>query len=168
MVSKVKCFDCRSSELITETIANYRYDECGLPNITLKSITQRRCPNCGSTFVSIPGMKGLHRSIAIALISQNSKLTPAEIRFLRKSLGWSASDFARKFHTSAPVISRWESERMSKSMSTANELLLRVLVAQGQKIENYQEHLEELELAKRVEPVQLIFDHTGSQWEEAA
>jgi len=164
----VKCFDCKSSELITGTIANYRYNECGLPNITLKSITQKRCPNCGSTFVSIPGMKGLHRSIATALISKSSKLTSAEIRFLRKSLGWSASDFARKFHTSAPVVSRWESERMSVSMSTANELLLRVLVAQGQKIENYQEHMEKLVLERKIEPVQLILNHTGKKWEEAA
>ena len=168
MVSNVKCFDCRSSELITESIANYRYDECGLPNIILKNITQRRCPNCGSTFVSIPGMKGLHRSIATALISKNSKLAPAEIRFLRKSLGWSAADFARKFHTSAPVISRWESERMSVSMSTANELLLRVLVAQGQKIGDYPEHIEELELEKRVELVKLTLNHTVKKWEEAA
>ncbi len=167
MEAKLKCFDCRSSELITEFIANYRYDECGLPNIILKDITQKRCPNCGSTFVSIPGMKGLHRSIAIALISKNSKLTPAERRFLRKSLGWSAADFARKFHTSAPVVSRWESERMPNSMSTANELLLRVLVAQGQKIGNYQEHMEKIELERKIEPVQLILNHTGRKWEEA-
>ena len=102
------CPDCRNSEMI-ETRETIRYDESGLKNIVLNDIKVRSCPKCASKLVSIPNIEGLHKVLAVELITQQERLSAEEIIFLRKYLGWSKKDFAKKFHTSPSQISRWES-----------------------------------------------------------
>ena len=46
------------------------------------------------TLVVIPHIADLHRVLAHAVVRKSSRLTPAEIRFLRRTLGWSGQDFA--------------------------------------------------------------------------
>ena len=40
----------------------------------------------------------LHRAIAIAVSQKTARLSGEEVRFLRKFLGWSGADFARRGH----------------------------------------------------------------------
>jgi len=79
-----------------------------------------------------------------ALAEEYERLLAEEIRFLRKSLGWSKTDFSKKFHVRPEQVSRWESETNPKPMQVQNELLLRAIVAKGQKIQDYEEHMEEI------------------------
>ena len=61
-------------------------------------------------------------------------------------------------------VSRWESNVSPVLMQVQNELLLRTLVALGQQVENYQEHLEEI---ATVEPTQLqivAMQHHRNGW----
>jgi hypothetical protein len=69
---------------------NYRYEAVGLPGITLQGVEVSRCGKCGEYEIAIPRIEGLHRVIAEAVISKKDRLTAAEIRFLRKHLGWTA------------------------------------------------------------------------------
>jgi putative zinc finger/helix-turn-helix YgiT family protein len=163
----MNCFDCDTGKLI-ETRENYRYLESGLPNVLLKDIQMRRCPDCGAQFVSIPAIEDLHRTIAMILVNKPGRLSPAEIKVMRKSLGWSGADFARKFHISPSQVSRWESVSSHQPMGKANELLLRTAVAFGQKIENYMDQAEKLELSKKSDPLSLTLAHTGGEWANAA
>ena len=163
----MNCFDCGKDKL-SEGKENYRYMESGLPNVLLRNILVRRCPDCGAEFVSIPAIEDLHRTIAMILVDKSGKLTPSEIRFMRKSLGWSGSDLARKFHVSPSQVSRWESESSHQPMGKANELLLRAAIAYGQKIDNYMDHAEELKLTKDSAPLILTLSHTGGEWANAA
>lgn len=153
------CSECSKSEMI-EKRENVRYDECGVPNIVLESVKVRQCPTCGHRLVSIPCMSELHRCIAVHLIKKVARLSPADIQFLRKYLGWSKNDFARKMHVKTEQVYRWESEKAPKPMMVQSELLLRAFVALGQKIENYDDHVEKIAMSETVEmsPFSMVFD----------
>lgn len=161
------CPQCQQAELVAGR-ENHHYLESGLNNVTLRDITVRRCPHCGASFASIPRVSELHRAIALALVHKPERLIPAEIRFLRKHLGWSGADFARKFHCSPSQISRWERDVNPTPMSNAYELLLRTLVAQGEKIEDYQDRMEDIATINEVRPAVLAMIHEQSHWRLAA
>ena len=137
------CPDCRTGKL-EEKRESIRYDESGLSNVVLKEVSVRCCPECGHRLVSIPDMAGLHRCIAVTLVNKQERLTRPEITFLRKSLGWSKADCARKLHVRPEQVSRWESETTPVPMQLQNELLLRAMVALGERIDDYAVRLEEV------------------------
>src|SRR5437764_1043651 len=104
----MKCPTCRKADLETRVV-NHRYSESGLDNVVLNGIEIRRCPNCGEELVSIPRIEELHQKIATDLISKPGRLSPGEIRFLRRWLGWSGTDFAKMMGVDPATVSRWES-----------------------------------------------------------
>jgi putative zinc finger/helix-turn-helix YgiT family protein len=156
---QMKCTECRHAEMAVSR-ENIRYEECGLPNVVLKDIEVKRCSECGITLVSIPALAGLHKSIATHLVQQSERLSPSEICFLRKYMGWSKTDFARKLHVRTEQVSRWESEHKPVPMNKQSELLLRSLVALGNKIDDYGEKMEKLTLEYQKQPsiLSLFFD----------
>jgi len=81
--------------------------------------------------------KGCTGPIAMALIRHPGRLTPNEIRFLRKWLGWSGVDFAKHMGVTPETVSRWESVDNGKPMGGTAERLLRLAVAHGQPIDEY-------------------------------
>ncbi len=101
---------------------NFKYDACGLPYVTLAGVDVSRCPKCGEFEVAIPRIEELHRVIATAVARRRGRLEPVEVRYLRKWLGWSGTDFAAHMGVSAETVSRWEggSQRIG---STADRLL---------------------------------------------
>src|SRR6266581_1033636 len=121
----MKCPICGRAE-VTWNVQNYHYDACGLDNVILVGITVGTCPECNCLVPKIPQMEALHDCIAHALVKKEERLTPAEIVFLRKSLGWSGTLFADNMHSDRSQVSKWESGRVV--MSKSNELLLREMV----------------------------------------
>jgi putative zinc finger/helix-turn-helix YgiT family protein len=116
---------------------NHRYAESGLSHVVLVGVEVQRCPHCGENAVSIPHIEDLHRAIAMALIRHPGRLVPAEIRFLRKWLGWSGVDFAKHMGVTPETVSRWESVENLKPMGGTAERLLRLAVAHGQPTDDY-------------------------------
>jgi len=163
----MNCLECDKAELKSSR-ENYLYVESGLRNVTLKNILIRHCPKCGARFASIPRIAELHSLIALALINKPGRLIPPEIRFLRKSLGWSGADFARKFHCAPQQVSRWESENSNSRMSMSNELLLRLFIADDQKTEDYQENIEQVAVEDVFQPSVLVMQDREGVWTKAA
>ncbi len=128
------CPVCQEGELEVGR-ENYRYTESGLPNVTLENIEVSHCAACGERIVSIERMADLHRSLAFAVASQRSRLSAAEVKFLRKYLGWSSASFAKVMGTAPATVSRWESGK--QPMGVVAEHLLRVLVFREKPIEEY-------------------------------
>lgn len=122
VIFTVKCPQC--DHPMKTARENYLYKESGLPNVTLVGIEVSRCPSCGEHEAVIPRIEQLHRAIAAAIVRKAPGLTPAEIRFLRKNLGWSGADFAAHMGVSAETVSRWENG--AASMGSAAERLLRL------------------------------------------
>jgi putative zinc finger/helix-turn-helix YgiT family protein len=118
-------------------LENHRYTESGLANVVLVGVEVRTCPSCAEEMVSIPHVEDLHQTIAMTLIRHPGRLSPSEIRFLRKWLGWSGVDFARHMGVTQETVSRWESPESGKPMGGTAERLLRLAVAHGQPIDKY-------------------------------
>ena len=113
----------------------YRYAESGLSNVVLINAVTTTCSRCGEIYTGFHAIERLHKAIAAALIRKKGRLAPEEIRFLRKSLGWSGVDFARRMGTTKETVSRWESGKLS--MGPQADRLLRMFVAKGTPIEQY-------------------------------
>lgn len=120
----------------TKREKSYRYAECGLPNVTIENaVDVATCAKCGETYTGIPAIEGLHRALAAGLIRKKRRLAPAEIKFLRKSLGWSGVDFAKRMGATPETVSRWENGKVP--MGAQADRLLRLLVAREAPITEY-------------------------------
>ena len=116
-------------------VETVNYDACGLPGVTLAGVQVSRCPNCNEVEIHIPNIEGLHRALALAIARKTARLTPEEIRFLRKYLGLSSSDFAQHLGVAAETVSRWEQGRTA--MGTTADRLLRLLALTREPVSHY-------------------------------
>jgi YgiT-type zinc finger domain-containing protein len=142
--SEIACPACGSK--MTVSHEDLQYEECGLPYVVLKNIYTERCSQCDMVLRTIPKITDLHRLLALTLIKKPGPLENFEITFLRKSLGWSKTDFARKLHTQKANPTRWEHPEKPVKMSSSHDLLLRALVAMDNRITSYMDHMEDLNL----------------------
>ena len=111
---------------MTSARENYSYAASGLPHVTLEGVEVRRCAACGEHEVVIPNIEQLHQAIANAVISKKARLASAEVRFLRKHMGWSGAEFARHMGVQPETVSRWENGR--EPLGTVADRLLRLMV----------------------------------------
>ena len=123
----MKCLECGS--LMKVRKEDYRFSECGLRYVTLIGLEVGRCTRCDYSEASIPRIEALHRLIARALIEKTTRLTGEEVRFLRKLLDWSGSEFAKHIGVAEETVSRWENDAIP--IGPQADRLLRLMVAQG-------------------------------------
>jgi DNA-binding transcriptional regulator YiaG len=121
----------------------------GLPGVRLSTFVER-CPKCQAFEVLLPNLEGLHQAIARALVSKPARLAGAEVRFLRKVLGWSGADFAEHMGTSAETVSRWETG--VAPIGPQADRLLRLMVLTRDPVADYRK-LDLLKTVARAKPV---------------
>lgn len=156
----MKCAECGKE--IKTVRRNHQYVESGLPNVVLVDLEFRVCPSCGEEEMVIPRLAQLHRCIAKRVAEKDSRLTGAEVRFLRKHLGWSGEDFAKAMDVTPTTVSRWENDR--EPMSTMAERLLRLYALRTSPIEEYpNERVAEAGL-KAPTPVHLLLEPNARGW----
>ncbi len=127
------CGQC-AGEMKTDR-ENFLYAASGLPSVTLVGVEVSRCPRCGEFEVAIPRIEELHRTIARAVVRKPAPLSPAEIRFLRKWLGWSGIDFAEHIGVAPETVSRWENG--ATAMGAAADRALRLMVVTQAPVQDY-------------------------------
>ena len=161
----MKCPACRNAEL-HETTKVHRYAESGLPNVVLQGVKVKECPKCGHRLIGIPKMEQLHRTLAIALIRKPTQLAPEEVVFLRKSLGWSQTDLARRLHFDPATVNRWE--RGKEPIGDKADVTLRLAVALSQRIDDYS--VDELDkvAASAAESLEIALSPSGAGWRASA
>jgi putative zinc finger/helix-turn-helix YgiT family protein len=141
---------------------NHRYDECGLTHVTLVGVEVARCPRCGNFEISLPHIEDLHRLLAKVLIENSTRFTGEEVRFLRMSLGWSGSDFAKHMGVAEETVSRWESD--AAPIGPQADRLLRFLVAQGRLTTSYPtDRLKTIDL-KRATATRMKLSVKNQRW----
>ena len=86
----------------------YRYEESGLKNVVLVNIPIYRCPSCKETEVEIPCLEELHLLLGFLLVLKPVRLNGAEVRYLRKHLGYTEEDLASFLGVTRMTIHRWE------------------------------------------------------------
>jgi putative zinc finger/helix-turn-helix YgiT family protein len=129
-----KCRSCGKGETSTSR-ETYLYTESGLPNVTLVGVDIRRCPRCGAHEVLLPRVEELHRVIAQAVVHKPARLSGAEVRFLRKSLGWSGADFAKHLGVDPSTVSKWETDK--EPIGPASDRALRLMAVHGRPVDEY-------------------------------
>src|SRR5579863_1998228 len=130
----MKCPECGAAEMKV-THENHVYTESGLPNVVLLGVEVRTCKACSEREIAIPRLAQLHRLIAEAVAEKAARLTGAEVRFLRKHLGWSGEDFAATMGVTPSTVSRWENEK--EPMGPIAERLLRLMALRARPVETY-------------------------------
>jgi len=149
----MKCVNCGGTmKAVTGT---HRYTESGLSSVTLVGVVVRTCPDCGEREISIPRVETLHKMIARAIIKSPSALTPEEIRYLRKWLGYASADFALVMGVRPETVSRWENKEAAFPMAPTADKLLRVLVATREPVDKYPIDLLKTPTKAKAEPLRL-------------
>ena len=153
-----KCNECGGQ--VEQSIGTYLYDAEGL-KVTLQEVPVTRCDGCGGTGVVIRGIAKLNRAIASAIIREPGRLLPAEVKFLRKSLGWSGNDLALNLGVDAATVSRWENGH--DPIGPQADRLIRAMVVLESPIPDYAAHnLRNVTKAKR-EPAPMRFARSKSK-----
>jgi putative zinc finger/helix-turn-helix YgiT family protein len=164
IMKALKCPECGAN--MKTSRENFRHAALGLPGLTLFDVEVSRCPACGEYEVEIPHLEGLIKAIAGELIAKPARLAPEEIAFLRKSMGLSSDDLAKRMGVSKEQVSRWESGK--KPMGAVADRLLRMLVATTKPIEDYSaESLEKIK-AETSAPMKLRMQRGRKEWQLAA
>jgi putative zinc finger/helix-turn-helix YgiT family protein len=158
----MKCTLCGSHEM-RSTRRNVPYRS--LPGTVLVDVEVWECLDCGDYEVVIPALNELERVLAGFVARKPGRLAPAEVRFLRKHLGWSGAHFARHFGVAPETVSRWEN---GTPMGPQAERLLRVCATRLDPIDDY-EALAELLDRRGQEPKggPLRVRHVELGWEVA-
>ncbi len=129
-----RCGVCGTA--ITGSRETVPYD-CGLDGVFLENVLVYRCSNCGEREIEVPNTLKLHRTLAMTLVRRPERLGSRDIRFLRKYLGLSGTEFARKTGVDKSTVSRWERVDKPTPMGGQAERLLRVLVMSERPVESY-------------------------------
>jgi putative zinc finger/helix-turn-helix YgiT family protein len=158
-----KCRNCGKAEMKSGA-ETYLYKESGLPSVVLVGVEVRRCPSCGHHELVLPRLTELHRTIAHALIHKHSRLSGAEVRYLRKYLGWSGADFARHVGVHPSTVSNWENDK--DPIGSASDRLLRLMLVHGAPVEDYSlDELTKIE-SEQTPPFEVRVSPKGRGWEQ--
>lgn len=161
----MKCAQCGTVMKVNRE--NVKYDEMiGLP-VMLADVEVRRCPGCGEYEVVIPRLEELLRVLAGAVIRRRVRLSGGEVRFLRKYLGWSGVDFARRMGTQPETVSRWE--HAVTRIGPQADRLLRLMVATVRPAGDYSvDLLQQIGKDKVSRPSRWRFRLKGDHWQSLA
>lgn len=152
------------SELISRK-ENYRYAEKSLDNVTLEGVLVSRCEVCGASGVEIPRMGPLHETIARAFAEKKERLSPKEIRFLRKHLELGSAECADQLGVDPSTMSRYENAESPLAMSRQTERLFRVMVLLALDVRRDQVHLERFAIEEPTRARLVLRPHRqGWEW----
>lgn len=98
------------------------YRQCGLDDVYLiNGYTIHETSYGGG--VSVENVDGLHQAIARNIVRHKRMLGAKEIRFLRKMLGFTQADLARKLRYDTQSVARWE--KGQTEINGASDLCIR-------------------------------------------
>lgn len=132
------CSNCEYGKKLKASYITKKFDESGLDNITLKGVSEFKCPNCGETYSGYGNIDELHSLIAHHLIRKKGLLTNKEIRFLRKYMGYSSAMLAKLVGQKIEHISRIENGK--NKVTELFDHYIRLLVIQKFPDRNYDLH----------------------------
>lgn len=125
-----KCERC-GGPLVTRTVPEFRNDALiGIPGVVIvNAVEETRCEKCGQLAATgFSDLEGLLAAVAVARVMAPHKLSAADVRFLRKVLGWSSKELAEKLEVRNETVSRWENNK--EPVGPTSEKLLRLIVAE--------------------------------------
>ncbi|MFQ5912310.1 MAG: type II TA system antitoxin MqsA family protein [Nitrospinota bacterium] len=135
----MKCQEC--GKVMRKVQEEYRFTESGLENVYLVGIQVFRCDD-GHVTAKIPKMKDLLDAIGEAIVNKPESLTGQEVRYLRKHMGLSAVNFAKRLGVDPATFSRWEN---GARIGPTSDRLIRLCYAGLMGYQNAQRIINEFE-----------------------
>jgi putative transcriptional regulator len=132
------CSMCDHAKPLAREVITKKYKECGLDNVTLVGVERFACPKCGEEYFGYGNMERLHATIAHLLLRKKDLLMGAEVRFLRKHLGYSGALFAKLIGYDDATLSRLETG--AQSITRTFDHLVRFSVASKMPNRDYDLH----------------------------
>lgn len=143
----------------------YHYMECGLNNVWLVNGFEEHQTPYGKG-VAIEDADGLHRVIALGLVSHKPRLSGGEFRFLRKELDLSQAALARILGNDEQSVARWEkSGRVPKMAERFLRALYREHAEGNARIREIVDRLNEMD--QKVQK-KMILEETEQGWQARA
>ena len=121
----MRCTQCKSGTVLLERVTRAFSEH--LPDIVVDGVERGTCPQCGETYTSFPRWSDLSKRVVAALIAKPSRLTAAEIRFLRLAIGFKAQALAEILSVTPSQVSRWENGAVP--ISALADRLFRMVIA---------------------------------------
>lgn len=118
-----ECYECGRTMIGRRE--NYPYTEVGLKSVTLTNVLVYHC-KCGAILAELPAVGQLHSVIALDLLRKKTILSGEEARYLRKWVGYSATELAEATGYSKTIISQWENEK--RNIAKESDRLLRLVI----------------------------------------
>jgi transcriptional regulator with XRE-family HTH domain len=118
-----ECNECKRT--MVGRRENYQYTESGLKSVTLTNVLVFHC-KCGAILAELPAVGQLHFLIAFDLLRKDTILSGEEARYLRKWVGYSATELAETTGYSKSIVSRWENEK--QNIGKESDRLMRLVV----------------------------------------
>lgn len=147
-----------------------KYDDCGLRNVWLKNGFRYEEIEGHGKCLTIADINGLHLSIAHHLVNYRTRLSGAEIRFLRVEMGMAQKRLADCLGVDEQTISLWE--RSKRRPTVAAERMLRLLYlehADGKtKIAKMIAQWNDTDRQEMEEETKQVFQETAEGWRMAA
>jgi DNA-binding transcriptional regulator YiaG len=124
MKKREQCDRCGTDASVTR--GDIRFDDVGLP-IVLEKVQIVKCPKCKTEDPIIPDLNGLMHALAKAVVCVPSRLSGAEVKFLRTYTGKSSAEFAALLGFDKTTMSKIENEHRDIGMQA--DRLVRLLVS---------------------------------------
>lgn len=138
MKGKMECYECEYPDKFKGHRIVHKFKESGLDFITLIGVEEFKCPQCGAVYLEIPKIKQLQELIADMITKKEQMLSGAEIRFLRKQLGYSTIQFGKLISYDPKSLSRLENGH--QKVTSTFDRLVRMAYVTGKRDLNYNLH----------------------------
>ena len=138
-----------------EEMTTYHYTECGLDNVFIEDMKVVE-DHAGEETITIHSIGLLHQVIAEGIVSLPSKMSGAELRFLRTEMGLTQEKLAEVLKVTPLTVSRWEREE--SPVKDAAEMLIRIMAVQRLELEvemDVDAVSEKVTLSARTDPIRI-------------
>lgn len=103
----MNCFECDKTIEIKKYRA-FQYEGVGLGNVFLLNTEVEVCSGCGIETAVLRNPAKIHNAIGVAIALQESRLSGDDVRYLRRSAGYSVGDWAKRLNVVVGTYSKWE------------------------------------------------------------
>lgn len=164
-MTKTKRFIIDGRDVVREP---HHYKACGLDDVYLLNGFTVEETDYGRG-VSVHNVEDLHQAIGLRVISDKKPLSAREFRFLRKQMGFTQEQLAKRLRVDAQTVARYEKDQTA--IPGATDAVLRFLYAvylipEAQRMEVLNELAEELEDRNSDAGRAMYFRQTKHGWDQ--
>lgn len=108
--TSIRCSACEAGKLEDRVITHDVSDLLGLKKVVVTNLPALVCSKCGAVSMYGHAIDEVSLLVAAQILRQSS-LKPAEVRFLRKLMGFTQDELAERLDVVRATVNRWETAK---------------------------------------------------------